>query len=192
MKTGIIQRLAILSLFLPIPLLAQDSPTTTVLIPEAVWNGTADRPQRGWVVVLDGARISYVGPVDRVTFPADARQITLTGTTLIPGLIEGHSHLFLHPYDETLWDDQVLKEPVGYRMAAAVAHARATLEAGITTERDLGSEGAADFDVQLKSAINDGRVPGPRIITTTRAIVATGSYAPRRSGFSFEPLQGAE
>ena len=177
---------------LPLGLRAQDSTKTTVLIPDAVWDGAADRIQRGWIVVAYGDRISFAGPADRVTYPADAEQITLAGTTLIPGLIEGHSHLFLHPYDETLWDDQVLKEPVGYRMATAVAHARATLEAGITTERDLGSEGAGNFDVQLKRAIRDGTVPGPRLLTTTRAIVATGSYAPRRSSYSFEPLQGAE
>ena len=186
-------RLLVLHVFLAAPQLsAQDSTRTTVLIPDAVWDGTADRTQRGWIVVVSGDRISYVGSPDRVTFPADAEQITLAGTTLIPGLIEGHAHLFLHPYDETLWDDQVLKEPVGYRMAAAVAHSRATLEAGVTTERDLGSEGAADFDVQLKRAIEDGLVPGPRLVTTTRAIVATGSYAPRRTNYSFEPLQGAE
>ena len=174
------------------PLLSQDSTRTTVLTPDAVWDGSADRPQRGWIVVVTGDRISYVGTPDRVTFPADAAHVTLAGSTLIPGLIEGHAHLLLHPYDETLWDDQVLREPAGYRMAAAVAHARATLEAGITTERDLGSEGAGNFDVQLKRAIEDGLVPGPRLITTTRAIVATGSYAPRRSGYAFEPLQGAE
>jgi imidazolonepropionase-like amidohydrolase len=86
----------------------------------------------------------------------------------------------------------VLKEPFGYRMVAAVAHARATLEAGVTTVRDLGSEGASDGDVQLKRAIDKGLVPGPRVITTTRAIVATGSYAPRRPGYAFEPPQGAE
>jgi imidazolonepropionase-like amidohydrolase len=184
--------LVLLSLLFASQLSAQDSTRTTVLIPDAVWDGVADRPQRGWIVIVNGDRISFAGPPDRVTYPADAEQITLAGTTLIPGLIEGHSHLFLHPYNETLWDDQVLKEPLGFRMAAAVAHARATLQAGITTERDLGSEGAYDFDVQLKRAIDAGLVPGPRLITTTRAIVATGSYAPRRTGYSFDPLQGAE
>jgi imidazolonepropionase-like amidohydrolase len=107
-------------------------------------------------------------------------------------LIEGHSHLFLHPYDEAIWDDQVLREPIGLRMARAVANARATVRAGITTERDLGTEGAWNYDVQLKHAIEQGIVPGPRIIATTRAIVATGSYGPRRSEYSFEPGQGAE
>jgi imidazolonepropionase-like amidohydrolase len=165
---------------------------TVLLVPDAVWDGVADAPQRGVVVLIRGTRIEAVGPAGRVAAPTDAERIELPGTTLIPGLIEGHSHLFLHPYNEALWDDQVLKEPVGLRMARAVASADATLRAGITTERDLGTEGAGNFDVQLKRAIDQGVVPGPRLITVTRAIVATGSYGPRRADYSFEPLQGAE
>ena len=167
-------------------------PHPVVLVPAAVWDGVADAPQAGLAVVVRGNRIESVGRADALQQAADAEVIRLPGTTLVPGLIEGHSHLFLHPYNETLWDDQVLKEPYGYRMAAAVAHARATLEAGITTMRDLGTEGALDGDVQLKRAIENGLVPGPRILTTTRAIVATGSYAPRRSPYAFDPPQGAE
>jgi imidazolonepropionase-like amidohydrolase len=165
---------------------------TVLLVPDAVWDGVADAPQRGVVVLIRGTRIEAVGPAGRLAAPTDAERIELPGTTLIPGLIEGHSHLFLHPYNEALWDDQVLKEPVGLRMARAVASADATLRAGITTERDLGTEGAGNFDVQLKRAIDQGVVPGPRLITVTRAIVATGSYGPRRADYSFEPLQGAE
>jgi imidazolonepropionase-like amidohydrolase len=163
-----------------------------VLVPEAVWDGIADAPRHGWVVVVRGARIEAVGPGATLAAPAGAERIDLAGATLIPGLIEGHAHLFLHPYNETLWDDQVLGEPFGYRMAEAVAHARATLEAGITTLRDLGTEGAWDGDVQLKRAIEQGIVPGPRILAVTRAIVATGSYGPRRSRYAFDPPQGAE
>ena len=163
-----------------------------ILAPDAVWDGVADSPHAGWLVVVRGQRIESVGPADRVAAPAGAERVALPGTTLIPGLIEGHSHLFLHPYNEALWDDQVLKEPIGFRMAEAVAHAAATLRAGITTTRDLGTEGAFDYDVQLKHAIERGVVPGPRILAVTRAIVATGSYGPRRSDYSFEPLQGAE
>ncbi|MEO8294925.1 MAG: amidohydrolase family protein [Gemmatimonadota bacterium] len=170
----------------------RDSAHVTVLVPDAVWDGSADHPALGWIVVVRGSTIIAAGPADRTTIPPDATRITLPGTTLIPGLIEGHSHLFLHPYNETLWDDQVLKEPLGFRMAEAVAHARSTLRAGITTERDLGTEGAGDFDVQLKRAINRGVVPGPRLLVVTRAIVATGSYGPSRAGYSFEPVQGAE
>jgi imidazolonepropionase-like amidohydrolase len=168
------------------------APHPIVLVPDAVWDGVADAPRTGLAVVVFGTRIVSVGRADTVQRAPDAEVIRLPGTTLVPGLIEGHSHLFLHPYNETLWDDQVLKEPYGYRMVSAVAHARATLEAGITTTRDLGTEGASDGDVQLKRAIEDGLVPGPRVITTTRAIVATGSYAPHRSQYAFEPPQGAE
>jgi imidazolonepropionase-like amidohydrolase len=163
-----------------------------VLTPDAVWDGLADTARSGWVVVVRGERIEAVGPAKQTSVPADAERVALPGATLIPGLIEGHSHLFLHPYNETLWDDQVLKEPFGYRMIEAVAHARATLEAGITTTRDLGTEGAFDGDVELERAINRGIVPGPRILAVTRAIVATGAYGPRRSDYAFDPPQGAE
>jgi imidazolonepropionase-like amidohydrolase len=171
---------------------AIDTARTLVLAPEAVWDGTAEAPRHGWVVVVRGERIEAVGPETTTAAPAGAQRIALAGTTLIPGLIEGHSHLFLHPYDETLWDDQVLREPLGLRLARAVAHAAATLRAGITTERDLGTEGALDNDVQLRRAIEQGIVPGPRLIVVTRAIVATGSYAPSRSHYAFDPPQGAE
>ena len=170
---------------------ADPIPRPQLLVPDAVWDGVADAPRAGWVVLVRGTRIEAAGPAASVA-AADAERIALPGTTLIPGLIEGHSHLFLHPYNETLWDDQVLKEPYGFRMAAAVAHARSTLEAGITTTRDLGTEGAFDGDVQLKRAIERGLVPGPRILTATRAIVATGSYGPGRPGYAFDPPQGAE
>lgn len=169
-----------------------DTSRPVLLVPGAVWDGISGAPARDWVVVVRGGRITAVGPAQRVEVPPDARRLELAGTTLIPGLIEGHSHLFLHPYDETLWDDQVLKEPAGVRMARAVAHAAATLRAGVTTVRDLGTEGMGDYDAQLRRAVDDGIVPGPKILATTRAIVATGSYAPRRTNYAFEPLQGAE
>jgi imidazolonepropionase-like amidohydrolase len=168
------------------------APRPIVLAPDAVWDGVADAPKKGWVVVVRGNKIESVGRADSTRVPDGAERVALPGTTLVPGLIEGHSHLFLHPYNETLWDDQVLKESYGFRMVEAVAHARATLAAGITTTRDLGTEGAGAGDVELKQAIEKGVVPGPRIITTTRAIVATGSYGPRRSRYAFDPPQGAE
>ena len=189
--------LALLAVAAPSPVASQARPATDssrveLLAPDAVWDGVADAPRRGWVVVVRGERIETVGPAERVGTPPGAERIALPGTTLIPGLIEGHSHLFLHPYDEAVWDDQVLREPAGLRMAEAVAHARATLEAGITSERDLGTEGMADYDVQLKRAIELGVVPGPRLLVVTRAIVATGSYGPRRRDYAFSPPQGAE
>jgi imidazolonepropionase-like amidohydrolase len=168
-----------------------DSSRPVLLLPAAVWDGVADAPHAGWAVLVRGERIAAVGPAGGI--PAhDAERIELPRATLIPGLIEGHAHLFLHPYDETLWDDQVLKEPFALRVARAVAHARSTLEAGITTERDLGTEGALDADVQLRRAIEQGIVPGPRLLVVTRAIVATGAYGPSRSLYAFDPPQGAE
>jgi imidazolonepropionase-like amidohydrolase len=188
---------ALLLLARTVPALSQvdravDSSAVAVLAPAAVWDGVGDAPHPGGVVVVHGNRIDAVGPAASLTVPPGATRIELPGTTLMPGFIEGHSHLFLHPYDETLWDDQVLREPAGYRMAEAVAHARATLQAGVTTERDLGTEGASDYDVQLKHAILAGIVPGPRLIVVTRAIVATGAYGPSRARYSFDPPQGAE
>jgi imidazolonepropionase-like amidohydrolase len=169
-----------------------DTSRATLFVPDAVWDGVADAPQQGWVVLVRGDRIVAVGPQSRVAPQVGAVRVALPGTTLIPGLIEGHSHLFLHPYSETLWDDQVLKEPLGLRVVRAVAHAAATLRAGITTERDLGTEGALDNDVQLRRAIDQGIVPGPRLFVVTRAIVATGAYGPSRSRYAFDPPQGAE
>ena len=178
-------------------LVQQPAPADTALapllfVPAAVWDGVADAPRPGWVVLVRGPRIEAVGPADRVGAPAGTKRIELGGATLLPGLIEGHSHLFLHPYNETLWDDQVLREPLALRMARAVAHAAVTLHAGVTTERDLGTEGAFDADVQLRRAIEQGIVPGPRLLVVTRAIVATGSYGPSRSRYAFDPPQGAE
>jgi imidazolonepropionase-like amidohydrolase len=94
-----------------------------------------------------------------------------------------HSHLFLHPYNETSWDDQVLKQTEAYRTARAVRHAEATLLAGFTTLRDLGTEGAGYADVSLKRAIDDGIVKGPRLFVAGRAIVATGAYGPMRRNY---------
>ena len=187
--------LAVAALLIPAALVAQqprDTAQARLLIPDAVWDGEADRPVRGWAVLVHGSRIEAAGPVASLQVPAGVERVNLPGTTLIPGLIEGHSHLFLHPYNETLWDDQVLREPAGFRMVAAVAHAEATVRAGITTVRDLGTEGVADFDAQLRRAVERGIVRGPRILAANRAIVATGSYAPRRTDYSFAPPQGAE
>src|SRR6185312_2347138 len=166
----------------------------TLLLPARVWDGVESSPHEGWAVLVRGERIEAVGPRAQLSVPNDATTIDLAGTTLMPGLIEGHSHLLLHPYNETPWDDQVLHEALALRVARAVNHARATLLAGWTTVRDLGTEGAGYADVGLKQAINQGIVPGPRMVVTTRAIVATGSYAPK--GFTPEYIdqipQGAE
>ena len=161
-----------------------------ILQPDRVFDGEAMRT--GWIVVVRGDRIDAAGPMAAITVPAGARTIALKGTTLMPGMIEGHSHLLLHPYNETSWNDQVLREPLALRVARAVNHANATLLAGITTVRDLGTEGAAYADVGLRQAINEGIIPGPRMLVAGPAMVVTGSYAPK--GFAPEVTvpQGAE
>jgi imidazolonepropionase-like amidohydrolase len=164
----------------PAPAAAQP-PGAIVLRPAQVFDGVDPRPHPGWSVLVEGDRIAAVGP--NLAAPAGAKVIELPGTTLMPGMIEGHSHLFLHPYDETLWDDQVLHEPLALRTARAVVQAEKTLMAGFTTERDLGTEGAGFADVGLKQAIDQGIVPGPRLLVATKAIVARGAYGPK----SFEP-----
>lgn len=156
---------------------APASPASVVLRPARVFDGV--QLQSGWEVVVTGDRIAAAGPAGSVQRPAGARVIDLRNLTLMPGLIEGHSHLLLHPYNETSWDDQVLHEPLALRIARATVAARATLLAGITTERDLGTEGAGYADVGLKLAINRGIIPGPRLLVVTRAIVAQGSYGPK-------------
>jgi imidazolonepropionase-like amidohydrolase len=152
-----------------------------------------ERMQSGWAVAVRGNRIEAAGPAASVQAPAGARTITLpAGTTLLPGLIEGHSHLLLHPYNETSWNDQVLREPLALRVARGVYHARATLLAGITTVRDLGSEGAAYADVGLRDAIAQDIVPGPRMLVAGPAMVVTGSYAPKGFAPEVSVPQGAE
>ena len=178
--------LFLLALILAVPAAAEP----ILLKPARVFDGVNRQPHAGWMVLVDGDRIAAVGP--NVAAPAGARVIDLPGATLMPGMIEGHSHLFLHPYNEAKWDDQVLHEPLALRTARAVVNARTTLMAGFTTERDLGTEGAGYADVGLKQAINQGIVPGPRLLVSTKANVARGAYGPK----GFEPgvhvPQGAE
>lgn len=162
----------------------------SVLKPDRVFDGTD--MHTGWVVMLSADTVAYVGPSNALPKgTAKVTVIALTGKTVLPGLIEGHSHLLLHPYNETPWDDQVLKESRAERVARAVNHARATLLAGFTTVRDLGTEGAMYDDVGLKAAIKKGVVPGPNMLVATRAIVATGSYGPRSASDDVDLPKGA-
>jgi len=164
-----------------------DAPVT-ILRPARVFDG--ESMHEGWTVRVRGDRIEAAGPsVDT----SRGAVIDLPGTTLMPGMVEGHSHVLLHPYNETPWNDQVAHESLGVRIARATNHLRSTLMAGFTTIRDLGTEGAGYADVELKQAVEQGIIPGPRMIVVTRSIVATGSYGPK--GFSLEwghVPQGAE
>jgi imidazolonepropionase-like amidohydrolase/ketosteroid isomerase-like protein len=166
------------------------APPPLLLRPARVFDGTGAPPRTGVDVLLRDGKIAAITP--RGTVPAGALLIDLPGTTLLPGLIDLHSHVLLHPYDETSWDDQVLRESLGLRVARAVPQLRRTLDAGFTTLRDLGTEGAGDTDAGLKRALEQGVIAGPRLYVAGRAIVMKGSYGP--SGFAPEVgvPQGAE
>jgi imidazolonepropionase-like amidohydrolase len=170
-------------------LLAASALGQTVLKPARVFDGEAMR--EGWAVRVNGSRIEAAGPAASVN-TAGAKVVDLTGATLMPGLVEGHSHILLHPYNETKWNDQVAHEGLALRVARAVNHLRATLMAGFTTVRDLGTEGAQYADVELKQAVEQAIIPGPRVLASTKAIVATGSYAPKGFALEWKVPQGAE
>ncbi|MFN3298605.1 MAG: amidohydrolase family protein [Sediminibacterium sp.] len=148
--------------------------------------------QQNWAVIVQGNTITAAGPKDKIAVPANAKLINYPNATLTPGLIEGHSHILLYPYNLTDWDTQVAKESDAYRTARATVHVKKTLLAGFTTARDLGSEGAGYADVAIKRAIEDGIIPGPRLMVAGRAIVATGSYGPKGYDLDQQIMIGAE
>jgi len=166
--------------------------TVYLLKPAHIFDGESMQPHGDWVVLVRGERIEAVGPASEVRPPSDAKVIELPGMTLMPGLIDAHSHILLHPYTETVWNDQVAHEALSLRIARATNHLRNELLAGFTTLRDLGTEGAGYADVGLKQAVQQGIIPGPRLLVATRAIVATGSYAPKGYAPEWNVPQGAE
>lgn len=184
--------LALVGLFSVLIARAQPAPVVTVLQPARVFDGETATLHEGWIVVVTGDRITAAGPAAAITVPAGTPVIDLPGLTLLPGLIDTHSHVLLHPYNEATWNDQVLKESLSLRVARAVNHLRATLEAGFTTLRDLGTEGAAYADTGLRQAIEQGIIPGPRLLIASKAIIATGSYGPKGFASEWVVPQGAE
>jgi imidazolonepropionase-like amidohydrolase len=182
------------ALLIPTVLAAQAQPTAqdqavTVLRPARVFDG--DAIHEGWAVRVRGDRIEAAGPSASID-ATGAAVVNMPDTTLTPGLVEAHSHVLLHPYNETVWNDQVLHEGIGLRVARATNHLRATLMAGFTLIRDLGTEGAGYADVELKEAVEQGIIPGPRMLVSTRAIVATGAYGPKGFALEWRVPQGAE
>jgi imidazolonepropionase-like amidohydrolase len=172
---------------------ASKPPDTIYLLkPAHIFDGESAQLHDGWVVLVRGEKIEAVGPASEVRTPVDAKVIDLPGLTLMPGLIEAHSHVLLHPYSETIWNDQVAREALSLRVARATNHLRSTLLAGFTTIRDLGTEGAGYADVGLKQAVQQGIIPGPRMFVATRAIVATGTYGPKGYAPEWNVPQGAE
>jgi imidazolonepropionase-like amidohydrolase len=179
-------KLTIIFLFLTTSLFAQDK--YILLRPSQVFDG--EIMHANWQVLVKNQRIEAVG--EKLIFPSNTEIIDIPNSTLLPGLIEGHSHLLLHPYNETTWDDQVLRESRAERIARATVHARKTLLAGFTTVRDLGTEGADYDDVGLKTAIEKGIIIGPRMFVAGRALVASGSYGPKGFHSEITVPQGAE
>src|SRR5258705_1889330 len=190
--------LLVLCLTIAFPI-AQTRPASTtqtesvyLLKPAHVFDGNAAQLHDDWVVIVRGERIESAGPASAVKVPTDAKVISLPVLTLMPGLIDAHSHVLLHPYTETVWNEQVAHESLSLRVARATNHLRNTLQAGFTTIRDLGTEGAGYADVGLKQAVQQGIIPGPRMLVVTRAIVATGSYGPKGYASEWSVPQGAE
>jgi len=173
-----------------VQLVWSQNPTVYYITADRIFDGEAIH--EGWAVLITGDKISAVGPTEKIKEPSGATKINYPNSTLTPGLIEGHSHLLLYPYNQTDWDTQVLKESDSYRTARATVHAKNTLLAGFTTARDLGTEGAGYSDVALKRAIEEGIIPGPRLLVAGRAIVSTGSYGPKGYDTDMQIMLGAE
>ena len=171
---------------------AKPPETVYLLRPAHIFDGVSAQLHDDWVVLVRGEKIEAVGSASEIKAPANAKVIDLPGLTLMPGLIDAHSHVLLHPYSETVWNDQVAREALSLRVARATNHLRSTLQAGFTTIRDLGTEGAGYADVGLKQAVQQGIIPGPRMLVATRAIVATGSYGPKGYAPEWTVPQGAE
>ncbi len=160
-----------------LPLATQAAESVTVFRTDRVFDG--EQMHTGWLVAVAGDKIVYAGAEEQMPDILVAETVELPDHTLMPGLIEGHSHILLHPYNETTWNDQVLEESEAERVVRAVNHASASLMAGITTMRDLGSEGAGYADIGIRDSINKGLIAGPTLLVAGRALVATGSYGPK-------------
>jgi len=163
-------------LFLLLIAFAAEAQQAVVLTAARLFDG--ETTHQGWAVRVRGEKIEAAGPAAEID-RTNAEVIDLGDLTLLPGLVEGHSHVLLHAYSETPWNDQVAHEGLALRVARATNHLRSTLLAGFTTIRDLGTEGAGYADVELKQAVEQGIIPGPRMLVVTRAIVATGTYQPK-------------
>ena len=150
----------------------------TVIRAGTLIDGRSATPRRDQVIVIRGNRIETVGDAASTKIPAGAQAIDLSGSTVLPGLIDSHTHLFLQGEDpaEGGYDVQLLKHGLAFRAARAAVSARRALEQGFTTIRDVETEGAGYGDVGIKEAIEAGYIPGPRMFVVTRAISTTGGY----------------
>jgi imidazolonepropionase-like amidohydrolase len=154
------------------------APATIVVRAQWLIDGSADKPRRGMEIVIRGDRIIEVRAANSQPLPAAVQVIDLGAATVLPGLIDTHTHIFLQGEDPAAggYDVQLLKFPASYRVARAIVAARRALEQGFTSIRDLETEGAGYGDVGVKRAINEGLIPGPRMWVSTLSISSTGGY----------------
>lgn len=162
---------------------------TTLISADHLFDG--NEMHNNWGVVIKDNLIVEVGPVSKLKTKPDTT-ISYADGTIMPGMIEGHSHVLLYPYNQTDWNDQVLKESRSLRAIRGSVMAKRNLMAGFTTIRDLGSEGAEYADVAVKQSIEHGITIGPRMLVAGKAIVATGSYGPKGFHPDFDVPLGAE
>ncbi|HXM66975.1 MAG TPA: amidohydrolase family protein [Candidatus Acidoferrum sp.] len=157
---------------------SQISESTTVIRAGSLIDGKSEKPRRDQVVIIRGNRIESVGDATATKIPAGAQVIDLSKATVLPGLIDSHTHIFLQGEDPAQggYDVNILNAPLALRAARATVAARRALEQGFTTLRDVETEGAGYGDVGIKQAIDLGYIPGPRLFVSTRAISTTGGY----------------
>ncbi|HEX3321464.1 MAG TPA: amidohydrolase family protein [Terriglobales bacterium] len=162
------------------PLAAQQPPSTPTIVIRAgtLIDGKSDTPRHNQVIVIQNNRIVSVSDAGEPTAPSGQTIIDLSKATVLPGLIDSHTHIFLQGEDpaEGGYDANILKQPLAYRAARATVAAKTALEQGFTTLRDVETEGAGYGDIGIKQAINEGHIPGPRLFVVTRAISTTGGY----------------
>jgi imidazolonepropionase-like amidohydrolase len=168
--------------------------TVTVIRAGVLIDGKSDRPRRDQVIVIRGNRIESVSDAANAKIPAGASEIDLSKETVLPGLIDSHTHIFLQGEDPAQggYDANILSAPLALRAARATVAARRALEQGFTTLRDVETEGAGYGDVGIKQAIEGGYIPGPRLLVATRAISTTGGYPLEGYAPELEMPKGAQ
>lgn len=179
--------------------LAQQAPASslahvTVIRAGTLIDGKSDKPRHDQVIVVRGNRIESVGDAANAKLPAGATEIDLSKETVLPGLIDSHTHIFLQGEDPAQggYDVNILTAPLAMRAARATVSARRALEQGFTTLRDVETEGAGYGDVGIKEAIEGGYIPGPRLLVATRAISTTGGYPLEGYAPELEMPKGAQ
>jgi imidazolonepropionase-like amidohydrolase len=196
---NIFQRMLIFSVAFPLAATGQQTASAagaqiTVIRAGTLIDGKSSTPRHDQVIVIRGNRIRSVSDAGSSKMPADVKVIDLSHATVLPGLIDSHTHIFLQGEDPAQggYDANILKQPLSFRAARATVSARRALEEGFTTLRDVETEGAGYGDVGIKQAIEGGYIPGPRLFVSTRAISTTGGYPLEGYAPELEMPKGAQ